>query len=157
MIISTAGVSVGVYDYVRKVIEEQGSLDFWRVNMRPGKPLAFGSYKKIPFVGLPGNPVSSFIGFEVFLRPSINFIGGEVDWQRFTTTATLLEDVESDGRESYLRVFFEDYEGGIGARLNTHQGSGNLFSLVSADGLIIVPVGVKTLHKGKRVEAWYWK
>jgi molybdopterin molybdotransferase len=156
MIISTAGVSVGVYDYVKKVIEEQGSLDFWRVKMRPGKPLAFGSYRKIPFVGLPGNPVSSFIGFEVFLRPALNFIGGEVDWRRLTTQATLLEDVQSDGRESYLRVFFEDYEGGLGARINTHQGSGNLFSLVTADGLIIVPIGEKTLPKGTLVEAWPW-
>lgn len=157
MIISTAGVSVGDYDYVKKVIEDYGSLNFWRVNMRPGKPLAFGSYKGVSFVGLPGNPVSSFIGFEVFLRPAINFIGGEVDWHRLTTEAVLLEAVESDGRESYLRVVFEDYKYGLGARLNTHQGSGNLFSLVIADGLIIVPSGVKKLPKGAKVDAWLWK
>ena len=107
-------------------------------------------------MGLPGNPVSSFIGFEVFLRPAINFIGGDIEWCRITTKATLLEAVESDGRESYLRVVIEDYNGGLGARLNTHQGSGNLFSLVTADGLIIVPSGVKKLPKGAKVDAWLW-
>ena len=84
-------------------------------------------------------------------------MGGEVGWQRFTGKATLLEPVKSDGRESYLRVVFEENAEGLGARLNTHQGSGNLFSLVKANGLIIIPAGVKTLSAGKEVEAWFWK
>jgi molybdopterin molybdotransferase len=69
-IISSAGVSVGAFDYVKDVVESAGSLDFWKVDMRPGKPLAFGSYRNIPFFGLPGNPVSSFVGFLVFVRPA---------------------------------------------------------------------------------------
>ncbi|HEX7973114.1 MAG TPA: gephyrin-like molybdotransferase Glp, partial [Anaerolineales bacterium] len=63
LILSSAGVSVGAFDFVRNVVEQQGKLDFWRVNMRPGKPVAFGAYKGIPFIGLPGNPVSAFVGF----------------------------------------------------------------------------------------------
>ncbi len=66
VILSSAGVSVGTRDYVKDVVESDSELDFWRVNMRPGKPLAFGSYQGVPFLGLPGNPVSAFVGFEVF-------------------------------------------------------------------------------------------
>ena len=68
LIVSSAGVSVGAFDYIRETIEREGRLVFWRVNMRPGKPLAFGYFRDIPFVGLPGNPVSAFVGFEIFIR-----------------------------------------------------------------------------------------
>ena len=71
LILSSAGVSVGAFDFVRQVVEEQGELSFWRVNMRPGKPLAFGHYRERPFIGLPGNPVSSYVAFEVFVRPAL--------------------------------------------------------------------------------------
>ncbi|MFT3895929.1 MAG: molybdopterin molybdotransferase MoeA [Anaerolineales bacterium] len=76
MILSSAGVSVGAYDFIKEVIESHGKMDFWRVNMRPGKPLAFGEYRDIPFIGLPGNPVSAFVGFEVFVRPALGRLGG---------------------------------------------------------------------------------
>ena len=76
LIISSAGVSVGAFDYVRAALEKNGSIGFWRVNMRPGKPLTFGSYRDIPFIGLPGNPVSAYIGFEVFVRPVLNRLSG---------------------------------------------------------------------------------
>ncbi|HAV76152.1 MAG TPA: molybdopterin molybdochelatase, partial [Anaerolineae bacterium] len=79
VILTSAGVSVGAFDYVKEVVEAQGSLNFWRVNMRPGKPLAFGEYKKVPFIGLPGNPVSAFVGFEVFVRNTLERLGGLSD------------------------------------------------------------------------------
>ncbi len=154
LILSSAGVSVGVYDFVKKVVEENGHIDFWRVNMRPGKPLAVGAFKNIPFVGLPGNPVSSFVGFEVFLRPAIYNLAGSINWQRNVTRAKLLESIESDGRESYLRAILEVSDGQLNARLTGHQGSGNLFSLVYANCLIIVPPGVKSLQIGSEVEVW---
>lgn len=155
LIISSAGVSVGVFDYVRKVVEDNGQLKFWRVNMRPGKPLVFGNYKNTPFIGLPGNPVSSFVGFEVFLRPALNFMGGDTSWVRRVVKAVIEEDARSDGRESYLRVILESRDGVYYASQAGHQGSGNLHSLVLANGLIILPAGVQSIHAGSLVDAWF--
>jgi molybdopterin molybdotransferase len=154
LILSTAGVSVGAFDYVRSVVESHGELTFWRVNMRPGKPLAFGSYRGLPFVGLPGNPVSSFVGFEVFVRPALFKLGGLPEVERPSHQVRLLDPLETDGRESYLRasVFYQNGE--WVARLAGHQGSGNLRSLVLANALLIVPSGVKSLAVGSDVQAW---
>jgi molybdopterin molybdotransferase len=125
LILSTAGVSVGVYDYVRQVVEEQGQLDFWRVNMRPGKPIAFGSYKDIPFIGLPGNPVSAFVGFTVFVVPALDRMAGYASTHRNTVLATVDTLMESDGRETYLRVALTKGEDGrLHASTSGHQGSG---------------------------------
>lgn len=154
MIVSSAGVSVGAYDFVRSVVEQHGELSFWRVNMRPGKPLVFGHYRQVPFVGLPGNPVSAFVGFEVFLRPALMKMGGVRGWRRVLQRATLQERVTSDGRESYLRGILSE-EGGVNhVRLTGHQGSGNLFSLVQANALVIVPAGITALPAGSEVDVW---
>jgi len=157
LIISSAGVSMGAFDYVRTVLEEDGKLDFWRVNMKPGKPLAFGHYRGVPFVGLPGNPVSAFVGFEVFVRPVLNKLLGLSHRPRRTVKVELLESIQSDGRESYLRAIIEDADGRWAARLTGHQGSGNLMSLVQANALIIIPSGVKSLSVGAKVDAWFLK
>jgi molybdopterin molybdotransferase len=154
LILSSAGVSVGAFDYVRLVVEANGGLDFWRVNMRPGKPLAFGNYQGVPFAGLPGNPVSAFVGFEVFIRPALAKLSGLVHWQRKVLKVELEEGLESDGRESYLRAVVENRDGRLLARLTGHQGSGNLLSLVQANALLIVPAGVKSLPTGSQVDAW---
>jgi molybdopterin molybdotransferase len=154
MILSSAGVSVGAFDYVKEVVEARGRLDFWKVNMRPGKPLAFGAYRGIPFFGLPGNPVSAFIGFEVFVRPALQRLGGLEMVDRPRLGVILGEGVESDGRESYLRAQVDFSSAEPVARLTGHQGSGNLFSLVCANALLIIPSGVKSLAPGARVDAW---
>ena len=86
LIISSAGVSVGAFDFVRTVVEAHGQLNFWRVNMRPGKPLAFGNYRDIPFIGLPGNPVSAYVGYEIFVRPALLKMAGIQRWQRVLAT-----------------------------------------------------------------------
>jgi molybdopterin molybdotransferase len=153
-IISTAGVSVGAMDFVRSIVAAEGHIDFWGVNMRPGKPLAVGDYKGIPFIGLPGNPVSAFVGFEVFVRPALMRLAGREPVERPRVKVVLAEAVESDGRESYLRAIVELREDGASARLTGHQGSGNLFSLVEANALLLVPAGVKSLPIGSRAEAW---
>ena len=158
VIISSAGVSVGALDFIKDVVESNGRLDFWRVNMRPGKPLAFGEYRGIPFLGLPGNPVSAFVGFEVFVRPALTRLGGRSteSGAKFRTRmrVRLAEPVESDGRESYLRAVVEDRDGALSAHLTGHQGSGNLLSLVQANALLIIPAGVKSLAIGARADAW---
>ena len=154
LILSSAGVSVGAFDFVKQVIESNGKMDFWRVNMRPGKPVAFGDYKKIPFIGLPGNPVSAFVGFEVFVRATLGRLGGRLDGTRPTVQVRCEEQIDSDGRESYLRAQVHNVEGHLVAQLTGHQGSGNLHSLVQANALLIIPAGVKCVPAGQEVNAW---
>ena len=153
LILSSAGVSVGAFDFIKEVIEANGQMDFWKVNMRPGKPLAFGEYRGIPFIGLPGNPVSAFVGFEVFVRPALERLNGKMDGGRQTVKVRCAEEVNSDGRESYLRVKIHMDDGIRTAVLTGHQGSGNLLSLVQADALLIIPAGVKCVPAGSEVEA----
>ncbi len=157
VIVSSAGVSVGAFDYIKSIIESNGELDFWKVNMRPGKPLAFGRYKGIPFFGLPGNPVSAFVGFMVFVRPALEKLSGQIPHPQIPLKARLTQAVESDGRESYLRGVVTEENGQLLARLTGHQGSGNIFSLVRANALLIVPSGVKSLPANSEVEIWYIK
>lgn len=154
LIISSAGVSVGAFDFVKEVIEANGKMDFWRVNMRPGKPLAFGEYRGINFIGLPGNPVSAFVGFEVFVRGAIGKLNGKFNENRVKVRVRCEEQIESDGRESYLRAQVREVEGVLYAKLTGHQGSGNLLSLVQANALLIIPAGVKCVPATQEVEAW---
>jgi molybdopterin molybdotransferase len=155
LIVTSAGVSVGAFDFVRQVIETRGRLEFWRVNMRPGKPLAFGLFDQIPLVGLPGNPVSAYVGCRVFVMPVLRKLAGQTEIFPNMEKATLGESVESDGRESYLRAIVEDRDGKPVATLTGHQGSGNLYSLVQANALLIVPSGVKSLPSGSEVNIWF--
>jgi len=154
LIITSAGVSVGAFDFVKEVVELNGKLDFWRVNMRPGKPLAFGEYKNIPFIGLLGNPVSAFVGFEVFVRDAIGRLSGLLDGGRSKIRVRSEEEINSDGRESYLRAIIHEENGVYIAKLTGHQGSGNLLSLVQANALLIIPSGVKCVPAGQEVSAW---
>jgi len=153
LIVTSAGVSVGAYDFVRQVIEENGHLDFWKVNMRPGKPLAFGSFRGIPLVGLPGNPVSAYVGCTLFVLPILRKLSGLTHQTMKSVRVQLNENIESDGRESYLRARIENQDGKLFASLPHHQGSGNLFSLVLANALLIIPSGVKSLSAGSEAEA----
>jgi len=153
VILSSAGVSVGAFDFIKEVIEANGELDFWKVNMRPGKPLAFGKYKNKAFIGLPGNPVSAFVGFEVFVRPTLERLNGQLNRSRPTVRVRCEQEIDSDGRESYLRVKIRDENGIQIASLTGHQGSGNLLSLSQADALLIIPAGVKCVPAGQEVDA----
>ncbi len=154
LIISSAGVSMGAFDYVKSVVESNGELDFWKVNMRPGKPLAFGKYHGIPFFGLPGNPVSAYMGFEVFVRPALEKLSGQTPHPRTSQKAHLAEPIESDGRESYLRAIVSEEQGAFTVRLAGAQASGDLLSLVQANALLIVPSGVKSLPANSEAQIW---
>jgi molybdopterin molybdotransferase len=153
LILSSAGVSVGAFDYIKEVVEARGRLEFWKVNMRPGKPLAFGEYRGIKMIGLPGNPVSAFVGFEVFVRAALEMLAGRLDGGHAHVRVRCSEQVESDGRESYLRARIQLKDEVLTAQLTGHQGSGNLLSLVQADALLIIPAGVKCVPAGQEVEA----
>lgn len=148
LFLSSAGVSVGAYDIVKAVLEAEGELGFWRVNMRPGKPLAFARVGGVPFLGLPGNPVSAAVAFEVFARPAILKMGGRRELTRPRVEVMLDEPVRSDGRESYLRAVVTRREGRYHAVLTGPQSSGVLTSLVRANALLVIPAGVREVPAG---------
>lgn len=154
LILSTAGVSMGSHDFVRQVVEANGELSFWRVNIRPGKPLAHGSYQGVPFLGLPGNPVSSWVTFAVFAQPLIDRLHGRGRRQRLTVDAKLRTDVRSDGRESFLRAKIGHEDGQRWVELTGDQSSAILSSLVRADGLLHLPAGVESVEAGQVVGVW---
>ncbi|HVO69439.1 MAG TPA: gephyrin-like molybdotransferase Glp [Aggregatilineaceae bacterium] len=150
LIVSSAGVSVGTRDVVRTVVDELGHVDLWRVNLRPGKPLAFGHVRDIPFFGLPGNPVSAMVTFDVFVRPALLKQTGSDPHAVEMATAVLAEDIQSDGRRTYLRVRLSRESDDLVARTTGTQSSGALLSMVLADGLLIIPEGVKEAPAGSR-------
>lgn len=154
LILSSAGVSMGSFDFIKDILEKEGELNFWRINMRPGKPLTFGYYQNLPFIGLAGNPVSAFVGFMVFVRPVIAKLLGNDQEDLQLRRARLSEAITSDGRESYLRAKTERKNGELYAHLTGHQGSGNLFSMVQANALLIIPAGVKSLPANAEVDLW---
>jgi molybdopterin molybdotransferase len=153
LFISSAGVSVGVYDVVKSVLERDGNVGFWRVRMRPGKPLAFGTYQGIPYLGLPGNPVSAMVSFERFARPTILKMAGHSRLERPTVTVTVRERIESDGRESYIRAIVTPDGNDYSARTTGGQGSHMMTSLVRANALLIVPEGVMVVENGMQLTA----
>jgi len=140
-IVTSAGVSVGTHDVVRTVVDELGHVDIWRVNLKPGKPLAFGDVGGVPFFGLPGNPVSAMVTFDIFVRPALRKAAGADPYAVPLATAVLDEDVRLDGRRTYLRVTLGERDGALIARTTGTQSSGALMSLVLADGLLIIPEG----------------
>jgi molybdopterin molybdotransferase len=153
LIVTSAGVSVGAYDVVKDAVQVHGSIDLWKVRMRPGKPIAFGFYRHVPFFGLPGNPVSAMMTFEQFVRPVVRIMGGFTQWKKPTVTVTLLETIESDGRETYARAWVERRDGRWTARLSGGQGSNMLHSLTRANALVIVPDGITQLDAGVTAQA----
>lgn len=151
MFISSAGVSVGAYDVVKAVLDSDGDVNFWRVRMRPGKPLAFGKYQNIPYVGLPGNPVSSMLSFNRFARPALLKMMGHAQLDHLRVTATLQEALRSDGRESYIRVVLTQDGDQWVAQPTGEQGSHMISSLVKANGLLIIPEGVREVAAGEQM------
>jgi molybdopterin molybdotransferase len=140
VLVSSAGVSVGELDLVREALVNAGAeLHLWKVDMRPGKPITFGSLGGKPVFGLPGNPVSAMVTFELFVRPMLLAMQGRRGTGRLTMRATALAPIVNRGsRRGYLRVVLETRDGRWGARLTGEQGSGILRSMVSADGLAVV-------------------
>ncbi len=153
-LLSSGGVSVGAFDCVKSVVERHGEVSFWRVNMRPGKPVAFGHYKGTPFLGVPGNPVSAMASFEVFARPALQKLCGRRNLDKPSVEVTVRDEFTSDGRESYLRVVVRREEEGYVAHSVGSQDSGILTSLVRANALLIVPAGETHVAAGRQLTAW---
>jgi molybdopterin molybdotransferase len=154
VIISSGGVSVGDYDLVKDIMQEVGSrMQFWQVAMRPGKPLAFGRIGNVPMFGLPGNPVSSMISFEQFIRPAILKMMGHQEIFRKTVSAVLQEDIEKrKGFTHFIRALVKAGAGGYTVSTTGEQGSGILKSMVRANGLIVLPENMEKVKSGKEVK-----
>jgi len=157
MLITSAGVSRGDYDVVKDVLANEGEIDFWTVRMRPGKPLAFGAFpsgeRRVPHIGLPGNPVSSMITFELFGRPAVFKMLGKTDWERPQVRAVAEERiVNTDGRRVYARAILTQRGGRYCASLTGPQGSGILTSMALANALAVVPEDVPAIEPGDDVE-----
>ena len=154
LFISSAGVSVGVYDVVTDVLQKGGNVNFWKVRMRPGKPLAVGRYGGIPYLGLPGNPVSAMVSFERFARPAILKMGGHAITERPRRKVVFREPIRSDGRETYVRAIIRrEADGTLSAISTGNQGSHVMTSLVKANGLVIIPEGVREVAPDTELDA----
>jgi len=153
LFLTSGGVSVGDFDVVKEVLAAEGDMSFWRVRMKPGKPFAFGQVGGVPLLGLPGNPVSAMVSFELFARPAIFKMLGLEEWRKPTIEATLMNEVKrKDGRRHYWRVRVESEEGEYRAYLTGEQGSGILSSMVRANGLAIIPEEWSHVPAGSRVK-----
>jgi molybdopterin molybdotransferase len=140
VILSSAGVSVGELDLVRTALERCGAkLHLWKVAMRPGKPITFGSLDRRLVFGLPGNPVSAMVTFELFVRPALLGMAGLTRVFRPRIRARALAPIPNPGpRRGYLRVRLSREGDEWGARLTGDQGSAILRSMVEADGLAVL-------------------
>ena len=158
LIVSSAGVSVGEHDHVRGVLEEMGAeLLFWRVRMRPGAPVGFGPLGGVPWIGLPGNPVSTMVTFELFVRPAIRALLGQPLPFRRATPVTVSAPITLGPRlQHFLRAVVDEAPAAGGprpARLTGPQGSGILTSMVLANALLVIPEGQQQVPAGSPAHA----
>jgi molybdopterin molybdotransferase len=158
MLITSGGVSRGDYDVVKDVLKAEGDIHFWTVCMKPGKPIAFGALrcsdnKKLPHLGLPGNPVSSMITFEIFARPAIYKMLGRSSYSRRYVDAVMEDPIKNkDGKRIFARVKLNEQDGRYFAKLTGSQGSGILTSMSQADGLAVIPETVSKIDPGASVK-----
>ncbi len=162
MLITSGGVSAGDYDMVKDVLASEGEISFWTVRMKPGKPLAFGAFhgvakdgspRRVPHLGLPGNPVSSMVTFELFARPAILKMMGKKNLAKPVIEAVLEEPVvNTDDRRMYIRAIVTRRKNKYYARLTGPQGSGILTSMSLANGLVVIPEDTADAKAGEMVK-----
>jgi len=153
-VVSSGGVSVGQHDHVRSVLEAAGALDFWRIAVQPGKPLAVGEFEEVTVIGLPGNPVSALVTFELFARPMIRAMLGLSGDGRVHLDVRPRERIAKDPeRRAFLRVAVSNEAGDMVARPTGGQGSAQLRPLAEANALLVVPEGEEAADPSRRYEA----
>ena len=142
LILTSGGVSMGEWDLVRKIMEEEGDIHFWRVKLRPGSPPLFGTWNNTPIFGLPGNPVSSHVVFRILVAPWIRHItqaNGPIENRAFAKLATKVKPTKDC--LTLRRVSVEVTDDGLVAHQKTHQGSGNIASMALSEGMVILQPG----------------
>lgn len=151
VILTSGGVSVGDFDLVKEALARVGRIQFWRVAVRPGKPLVFGDIEGKPLFGLPGNPVSSMVAFEVFVRPALDRMRGAAPRSHFRGRLAGPVRHEPD-RRTYLRARVIVEDGEFLIHPAAAQGSGQISSLVEANALAVIPEGREGLERGECAE-----
>jgi len=155
LLVTTAGISVGEHDYLRSVFEAMGGrLGFWRIRMRPGAPVGFGMLGAIPWIGLPGNPVSTMVTFELFVRPAIRRLQGHARPFRRTVRVEVAEPLHYPAPLThFLRAVVTEEDGRLRARLTGPQGSGILTSMARANALLVMPAKQEDAAPGEELTA----
>ncbi|EHA1096577.1 TPA: bifunctional molybdopterin-guanine dinucleotide biosynthesis adaptor protein MobB/molybdopterin molybdotransferase MoeA [Vibrio alginolyticus] len=153
VVMTSGGVSVGDADYIKLALDKLGQIDFWRINMRPGRPLAFGQINNKPFFGLPGNPVAVMVSFINFVEPALRKMQGEQGWKPLKVNAIATENLRSrQGRTEFSRGVYElDATGRLTVRTTGKQGSGILRSMSEANCLIEISPAIDTVKAGESV------
>jgi molybdopterin molybdotransferase len=156
--VSSGGVSVGERDVVKAAFFRRGEVDFYRVAMQPGMPQGFGEVEGKPYFGLPGNPVSVFVSFEVFIRPALMKMMGRHQVLRPEVKARLEEDVVGPrGKTQFARVRVKRTKDGWVATPTGGRGSNLIATVARANGLAIVPAGVQTAPAGSDVKVMLFR
>lgn len=152
-VITSGGVSMGDFDYVKAVLTRLGDFSWMQVAIKPAKPFVFGVLEGVPIFGLPGNPVSSMVSFELFARPALRRMMGRLDAERPRVAAVASEPLprHQDGKIHFMRVIAQKSTGGWTARSAGGQGSHQLLAMATANGLAVVPDG-SGVEEGGRVE-----
>ncbi|TOG51787.1 bifunctional molybdopterin-guanine dinucleotide biosynthesis protein MobB/molybdopterin molybdotransferase MoeA [Vibrio parahaemolyticus] len=153
VVMTSGGVSVGDADYIKLALDKLGQIDFWRINMRPGRPLAFGQINNKPFFGLPGNPVAVMVSFINFVEPALRKMQGEQGWKPLKVNAIATENLRSrQGRTEFSRGIYElDDTGRLTVHTTGKQGSGILRSMSEANCLIEISPAIDTVKAGESV------
>ncbi|HHY0496267.1 bifunctional molybdopterin-guanine dinucleotide biosynthesis adaptor protein MobB/molybdopterin molybdotransferase MoeA [Vibrio parahaemolyticus] len=153
VVMTSGGVSVGDADYIKLALDKLGQIDFWRINMRPGRPLAFGQINNKPFFGLPGNPVAVMVSFINFVEPALRKMQGEQGWKPLKVNAIATENLRSrQGRTEFSRGIYElDDTGRLTVLTTGKQGSGILRSMSEANCLIEISPAIDTVKAGESV------
>jgi molybdopterin molybdotransferase len=154
VVVTSGGVSVGDHDHVKPVVDAMGAMDFWSIAIRPGRPLAFGHLRtkrgEVPIFGLPGNPVSALLTFELFVRPALLKMSGHTKLQRPRATARLLDRIEKPtGLRTFARGTYDREAGTV--RATGPQGSGILRSMSLANCLIDIAEPLAAADAGSDV------
>jgi molybdopterin molybdotransferase len=155
LLVTTAGISVGEHDHLRTVLQEMGGrIDFWRIAIRPGAPFGFGSLGALPWLGLPGNPVSTMVTFILFAEPAIRtMMGHQLPFRAGLKVRTAEPIRTGPSLQHFLRVTLAETPAGFEARLTGAQGSGILTSMARADALLVVPKGTTQVDAGTELTA----
>ena len=153
VVVTSGGVSVGDADYVKDVVAEVGHVDFWRIALKPGKPLAVGRIRDALFFGLPGNPVSTIVTYLLFVAPAVDALGGTVPEPPLTLRARMAEGVRHAlGRREYMRGTVRSTDDGLIVSITGDQGSNRLATFADANALVVIDENVGDLDAGDWVD-----